>query len=194
MMSIHHAAVVFLIVVFSAVSQARDYGQYKNVQPEIKSWIESLRDASGVSCCATADGYQPEAVEWDMAGNHYRVKIDNNWIGCLTALWSMVQTGSAMQLCGYTTLRNGTALGWYAAFSPIPQADRGRASKSFAIIVLAMMVYLQLMCLANARLQIGPRKSPASVTSEDIEHTLYLPDFYLPCRVPTHFTFAILAS
>lgn len=79
-MSTWRAAVVFSIIAFSAVSQARDRGQYKNVQPEIKTWIEGLRDAYGVSCCATADGQLPEAVEWHMAGNHYRVKVENSWI------------------------------------------------------------------------------------------------------------------
>ncbi len=73
-------AVVLFILGFSAVSQARDYGQYENVRPEIKTWIENLRDASGLSCCATADGYRPDAVEWDRTGNHYRVKVENSWI------------------------------------------------------------------------------------------------------------------
>jgi hypothetical protein len=73
-------AVLLFVLVSSAVSQARDYGQYKNVRPEIKTWIENLRDAYGVSCCATADGYRPEAVDWDRTGNHYRVKVENSWI------------------------------------------------------------------------------------------------------------------
>ncbi len=69
-------AVVLFILGFSAVSQARDYGQYENVPPEIKNWIDSLKDAHGVLCCATADGYRPEEVEWDMT----RVKVENRWI------------------------------------------------------------------------------------------------------------------
>ncbi len=79
-MSLRQTGIALSILAFSAVSQARDYGQYKNVPPETKLWIESLKDAYGVSCCATADGYRPEAVEWDIAGNHYRVKVENSWI------------------------------------------------------------------------------------------------------------------
>jgi hypothetical protein len=79
-MPIPRAAVMLSILVLSAVSQARDYGQYKNVRPEIKAWIENLTDGYGVSCCATADGYRPEAVEWDMTGNRYRVKVENRWV------------------------------------------------------------------------------------------------------------------
>jgi hypothetical protein len=79
-MSVRRAGILLSLFAFSAVSEARDYGQYKNAPPETKSWIESLRDANGVPCCATADGYRPEEVEWDMAGNSYRVKVDNTWI------------------------------------------------------------------------------------------------------------------
>jgi hypothetical protein len=79
-LSIRRAGILLSLLALSAVSEAKDYGQYRNLSPEIKSWIEGLRDAYGVSCCATADGYRPEEVEWDMAGNNYRVKIDNTWI------------------------------------------------------------------------------------------------------------------
>jgi hypothetical protein len=79
-MWIRRVGILLSVLAFCAVSQARDYGQYNNIQPEIRSWIESLRDAYGVSCCATADGYRPDEVEWDMADNHYRVKVENSWI------------------------------------------------------------------------------------------------------------------
>ncbi len=77
-MFIHRVGIFLSLLVLSAVSQARDYGQYKYVPAEIKTWIESLRDAHGVQCCATADGYRE--VEWDMTGNSYRVKVENSWI------------------------------------------------------------------------------------------------------------------
>jgi hypothetical protein len=79
-MSIRYAIAGYCILALAAVSQARDYGQYENVPLEIKNWIESLRDAYGVHCCATADGYRPEEVQWDMAGNNYRVKVGSAWI------------------------------------------------------------------------------------------------------------------
>ncbi len=72
--------ILLSLLALCAVSQARDYGQYNNVAPEIKNWIENLRDAYGVSCCATADGFRPQDVEWDMEGDHYRVKVENSWI------------------------------------------------------------------------------------------------------------------
>ncbi len=100
-MSVRRAGILLSLLAFSAVSQAIDYGQYNNVQPE-KNWIESLRDAYGVSCCATADGYRPQDVEWDV-GNHYRVKVENrSW--CVTAPLLKAQIGSATQLWLYGSL------------------------------------------------------------------------------------------
>jgi hypothetical protein len=75
-----HAGILLFLLTFSAASHARDYGQDNTVPPEVKTWIESLKNRFGYSCCATADGYRPEAVDWDMTDNHYRVKIDNTWI------------------------------------------------------------------------------------------------------------------
>jgi hypothetical protein len=57
---------------------ARDYGQYSNVDPAIRKWIEGLKDKTGQGCCATADGH-PAEYEWDIAGNHYKVRIEGEW-------------------------------------------------------------------------------------------------------------------
>ena len=54
-------------------AQARDNGQYANVDPAIKNWINGLKDAAGTSCCSTADGYQPEEVVWDADTKGYWV-------------------------------------------------------------------------------------------------------------------------
>ncbi len=59
-------------------------GQYDYVSNDIKYWIDSLTDDSGTSCCSTADGYRPEAVEWDMASNHYRALVGATWIAVPT--------------------------------------------------------------------------------------------------------------
>jgi hypothetical protein len=58
--------------------QAKDYGQYGDVQPRIKAWIESLTDNHHILCCAVADGMVPDA--WEMQKNHYRVKIYGMWL------------------------------------------------------------------------------------------------------------------
>ncbi len=68
-----------ILVLASAVTQARDNGQYTHVSPEIKRWVEGLTDDKGRGCCATADGFRPEEVEWDMAENAYRVMIGGQW-------------------------------------------------------------------------------------------------------------------
>jgi hypothetical protein len=59
-------------------TSARDYGQYSNVDPAIREWIESLKDKTGLGCCATADGH-PAEYEWDIAGNQYKVRIEGAW-------------------------------------------------------------------------------------------------------------------
>jgi hypothetical protein len=64
----------------AAVSHARDRGQYTQVSRDIKAWIERLTDRDGTSCCETADGVRPKEVEWDISGNHYRVKVDGKWL------------------------------------------------------------------------------------------------------------------
>jgi hypothetical protein len=63
----------------SSAIEARDNGQYTQVSPEVGKWVESLTDSRGVGCCATADGFRPEEVEWDTSDNSYRVRIDGRW-------------------------------------------------------------------------------------------------------------------
>ena len=67
------------LVSVSVGTQARDNGQYSQVAPEIKRWVEGLTDHQGRGCCATADGFRPDEVEWDMAENSYRVMIGGKW-------------------------------------------------------------------------------------------------------------------
>jgi hypothetical protein len=67
------------LVLVCVGSQARDNGQYAQTSPEIKRWVEGLTDSRGAGCCATADGFRPEEVEWDMTENAYRVMIDGQW-------------------------------------------------------------------------------------------------------------------
>jgi hypothetical protein len=69
---------IALIVLAAGGSSARDYGQYGNTDPEIKEWVKGLTDKSGQGCCATADGF-PADYDWDVAGNHYKVRIEGEW-------------------------------------------------------------------------------------------------------------------
>jgi len=59
-------------------SLARDYGQYRNVDPAIRDWIQGLKDKAGQGCCETADGH-PAEYEWDIVGNRYKVRIEGEW-------------------------------------------------------------------------------------------------------------------
>src|SRR5262249_45991956 len=65
-------------VALAADCAARDHGQYGNVDPAIREWVQSLTDKTGQGCCATADGY-PAEYEWDTVGNRYKVRIDGQW-------------------------------------------------------------------------------------------------------------------
>jgi hypothetical protein len=59
-------------------ASARDYGQYRDVDPATRDWVQGLKDKTGQGCCDTADG-QPAEYEWDIAGNRYRVRIEGQW-------------------------------------------------------------------------------------------------------------------
>jgi len=73
---------VAIAVAFSApahLAAAADHGQFGPTPPEIKAWANSLENKLKESCCSTADGWKPEAVEYDMKGNKYRVKVEGQW-------------------------------------------------------------------------------------------------------------------
>ena len=65
-------------LVAAADAPARDNGQYRDVDPAIKEWVQQLTDKTGQGCCATADGH-PAEYEWDTEGNRYRVRIEGEW-------------------------------------------------------------------------------------------------------------------
>jgi hypothetical protein len=94
-------AVTVLVVLASAATHARDNGQYTQVSPDIKRWVEGLTDDRGRGCCATADGFRPEEVEWDMTDSAYRVMINGQWF--------KVPDGAVIK----ETNKIGYALVWY---------------------------------------------------------------------------------
>ena len=67
------AACLVLLVV---KSPAKDDGRY--AQNPLKGWFDSLHSQRGM-CCSFADGRTVEDPDIDMAGNHYRVRIDGVW-------------------------------------------------------------------------------------------------------------------
>ncbi len=73
---------VSIAVLFLAPSHpaaATDHGQLGPTSSEMRAWANSLQNKLSEGCCSTADGWKPEAVEYDMRGNKYRVKIEGQW-------------------------------------------------------------------------------------------------------------------
>lgn len=51
-------AMIFLIVFLVHAAFARDLGQWKDADPELRAWYQSLiQPDSGISCCGEADSY-----------------------------------------------------------------------------------------------------------------------------------------
>ena len=68
-----------LLAMASQIVQARDRGQFANAKPEIKAWFDGLASRKG-PCCSDADGSAVSDVDWETSGNHYRVRIDGEWV------------------------------------------------------------------------------------------------------------------
>jgi hypothetical protein len=66
------------LLVLSVEAYGKDDGRYAQVNPEIKRWVDGLKDKRGIGCCSTADGF-PAEVDWDTAGNRYKVHIEGEW-------------------------------------------------------------------------------------------------------------------
>jgi hypothetical protein len=58
---------------------AHDRGQFANVNPELKTWFESLKSGKG-PCCSDADGTAISDADWQSGNGHYRVRIDGEWV------------------------------------------------------------------------------------------------------------------
>jgi hypothetical protein len=58
----------------------RSWGELGNpIAPDISQWAGTLENKLKGGCCASADGWKPEAVEYDIAADHYRVRIEGEW-------------------------------------------------------------------------------------------------------------------
>jgi hypothetical protein len=64
------------------VAFAADNGQFKDVSPQIRSWVRGLKDKNHIPCCDTTDGFPGNGVDidWDAAGGRYRVRIEGQWV------------------------------------------------------------------------------------------------------------------
>lgn len=75
-------AIVLLIcagIASCSKSHARDPdGRY--AQSPLKGWFDQLRSKGGGPCCSDADGTALSDIDWDTKDNHYRVRIDGQWI------------------------------------------------------------------------------------------------------------------
>lgn len=56
---------------------ARDDGRWAS--SPLKDWFNSLSSPGGGPCCSYADGVSIDDVDWEMKGDHYRVRLDGVW-------------------------------------------------------------------------------------------------------------------
>jgi hypothetical protein len=69
--------VLCVTVVVPNHSYARDDGRFAN--SPLKEWFDRLASRNGL-CCAFADGFSLEDVDWDTQAGHYRVRIQGEWL------------------------------------------------------------------------------------------------------------------
>lgn len=68
--------VLFMAFYWKQQVLAADNGQYSQVDPSIRKWIEGLKNKNGSGCCDTADGYD---AQYDTLNGKYRVFIKDKW-------------------------------------------------------------------------------------------------------------------
>lgn len=71
-------SLAILVSLLVGLVHARDDGRY-SLSP-LKPWFDSLKSGKG-PCCSVADGVAIADPDWDSKDGHYRVRIDNEWIG-----------------------------------------------------------------------------------------------------------------
>ena len=65
------------LVILTVRSPARDLEGKWSDSP-LKGWFGSLQSSRGM-CCSYADGRTITDADWEMSGNHYRVRVDGVW-------------------------------------------------------------------------------------------------------------------
>src|SRR3954470_12792054 len=71
-------AVAIVAVLGVGCAFARDDGRY--AQSKHKDWFNQLKSKGGALCCSDADGTALSDVDWETRDNHYRVRINGEWI------------------------------------------------------------------------------------------------------------------
>lgn len=72
--------IALALLLCSVPAFARDLnGEYQKANPELHAWFDSLRSQHGL-CCSFADGHMVEPDDIDTDGDHYKVRINGQWI------------------------------------------------------------------------------------------------------------------
>ena len=67
------------LLLAAAVILIRDpTGKWAN--DPLHPWFESLKNKTGLVCCAEADGHPLDESEWNIKDNTYRVFVQGEWI------------------------------------------------------------------------------------------------------------------
>lgn len=73
-----HATLVVCVAMLSILASGRAR-THDHLHPELNSWFESLHSGKG-PCCDGADAKRVDDADWETRDNHYRVRIDGEWI------------------------------------------------------------------------------------------------------------------
>jgi hypothetical protein len=69
--------IALLLAMTLSPARARDDGRHAS--SPLKAWFDQLASGKGL-CCSFADGHEVRDVDWDIDGDHYRVRVDGEWI------------------------------------------------------------------------------------------------------------------
>ena len=65
----------YLIALFIASVQAHDHNH-----PEFDNWYQSLKSSGGGVCCDGSDAFSVVDPDWEISGDHYRVRLNGEWL------------------------------------------------------------------------------------------------------------------
>jgi hypothetical protein len=65
------------LILVQVPALAKDDGRYAD--SKLKAWFDQLASDKGL-CCSFADGASVQDVDWDTKDEHYRVRLNGNWI------------------------------------------------------------------------------------------------------------------